>query len=258
MYDIELIKELLTTAGERSMTYFGKVTPTLKENQTYVTEADIDVQEYLKTELGRRFPDDGMIGEENNLSQEPRSGDRYWIIDPIDGTASFARGFPIWGIAVGLFSRTQALGGFFYLPTTRDFFHTKPDGTVWRNEQRVELAAPDPLSREAVLLAWPKWQRSYTISREYSGRIRSLGSTIAHLCYVAAGNADAAFIETCPIWDLAAGLTMLLNNQGVLEYLDGTPVAIEELVRNRKTSQHMLAGHPEAVQHYRQLLSKRM
>jgi myo-inositol-1(or 4)-monophosphatase len=255
MYDIELIQGLMSSAGERAMKHFRKVKPTWKDNRTYVTDADLDVQEYLKEELERRFPEDGMIAEENGLSKDPRSGDRYWIIDPIDGTASFARGFPLWGIAIGLFGRSEAIGGFFYMPTTGDLYYTKPDGTVWRNDQIIHLKSPDPFSREAVLLTWARFYRSYSIALGYTGKIRSLGSTVAHLCYVATGSADAAFVSRVAIWDLAAGLAMVLHNNGVLEYFDGTAVSIEELLINRKASQAMLVGHPEAVRQYRKFLA---
>ncbi len=255
MYDINDLKALLLEAGKRAMKHFRNVTPSWKTNNTYVTAADIEVQVFLKTELERRFPDDGMIGEENGLSQEPRAGNRYWIIDPIDGTASFARGFPTWGIAVGLLTPDDALGGFFYMPTTGDLFYTTQDGGVWRNDEQVALPTPDMSSSEALLLAWPKWHTRYTVKPEFTGKIRSLGSTLAHLCYAATGSADAAFINRCPIWDLAAGLAMLFRNGGVLEYVDGTPVTLDALLRQRGASQDMFAGHPDAVASYRKLIT---
>lgn len=255
MYDIKLMRELITSAGERAMKHFRKVEPTWKENLTYVTDADLEVQEYLKEEFDRRFPEDGIIGEEDGLSKAPSSGERCWIIDPIDGTASFARGFPVWGIAIGLLTRSEAIGGFFYLPTTGDFYYTTPEGTVCRNGQIMHVKSPEPFCREAVLLAGPRLHRSCSIAPEYTGKIRSLGSTVAHLCYVATGSADAAFLQKVAVWDLAAGLAMVLQNNGVVEYFDGTPVSIEELIVNRNASQTMLVGHPETVKQYRKFLT---
>lgn len=257
IYDISLLYELLTTAGARAMTYFRKVTPSWKENQTYVTDADLDVQAYLKQELERHFPDDGLIGEEQNLSKAPKSGERYWVIDPIDGTASFAWGFPTWGIAVGLLTPQKALGGFFYMPATNDWYYTLPDGQVRHNDRVAALKPPDPLCREAVLLSDARFHQSYTISPDYPGKVRSLGSTIAHLCYVATGSADAAVVDSISVWDLAAGLAMLFNNHAVFEYLDGTPVTVAELLTHRKASGTMLAGHPDAVAAYRDFLARR-
>ena len=254
MYDIQLMQELITSAGKLALKHFRNVTPTWKENKTYITEADIAVQEYLKKELETRFPDDGMIAEEKDLSRPPRAGNRYWVIDPIDGTASFARGFAVWGIAIGLLTPTETLGGFFYLPTTDDFYYTMTDGTVRHNGQIMHIASPDPFSREAVLLTDGRFYRHYTVSQDYPGKIRSLGSTLAHLSYVAVGSADAAQVQSVSIWDLAAGAAMLHQNHGVLEYIDGAPVDLGELLINHKAPRHIFAGHPEVVKQYRQWL----
>ncbi len=247
-----ILKTLLKTAGQRALVHFRHVTPSWKANHTYITQADIEVQTFLQEELERRFPDDGMIGEEDDLIKAPRQGDRYWVIDPIDGTASFVRGYPEWGIAVGLLTPTQALGGFFYLPCTDDLFYTLPDGSVWRNERRLTLDRPESDSREAVLLAGARFHQRFRVDPAYRGKIRSLGSTIAHICYVAGGSADAAFVERVFVWDLAAGLAMVLLNGGIAEYLDGTPVSLAELLETRKAAQEMLIGHPDAVAYYRE------
>ena len=256
-YDLTVIRKMMFTAGERATAHFCKVKPFWKDNKTYITEADLEVQSFLKQELEREFPDDGLIGEEQHLSKPPLASERYWVIDPIDGTASFVRGFPVWGIAIGLLTPQQVLGGFFYVPTTNDFYYTLPDGTVWRNDQLMSLHPPDPESREAVLLTGARIHQNYTFSTRYRGKIRSLGSTIAHLCYVATGSADAAFVEDVAVWDLAAGMAMVLLNHGVAEYLDGSPVSLDDLLSSHKAGGEILLGHPEAVARYRQWIAFR-
>jgi len=98
MYDVERMKAILFEAGEIAKGYFTQVTPTLKKDKTYVTEADLKVQSYLRSELEKTFPEDGIMGEEEELRRKPSSGSRMWGIDPIDGTASFVLGLPFWGI----------------------------------------------------------------------------------------------------------------------------------------------------------------
>lgn len=257
MYDITLIEEIIRSAGEIAMKHFGKVTPSWKENRTYVTEADLAVQEYLKEEFERRFPDDGIIAEEKDLAKEPRSGHRRWIIDPIDGTASFVRGFPVWGIAIALLEHSNPIGGFFYMPVTKEFFATMPDGTVYKNGQLAQIKAPEPFSRETVLLADARFCGSFSLAPGYKGKVRSLGATVAHLCYVASGSADAALLGDVHIWDIAAGFAMLFRNQGVLVYFNGTPVSMEELLLNHNASDAILAGHPDTVKQFREFLSRR-
>ncbi|PIE33710.1 hypothetical protein CSA56_10300 [candidate division KSB3 bacterium] len=258
LYDISLIEELLKSAGKIALKYCGNVTPSWKENQTYVTEADLAVQHYLKTEFERRFPDDGIIAEEQELAKDPSpSSDKRWIIDPIDGTASFVWGFPIWGISLGLLEGVKPVGGFFYIPMTGEFFATMPDGTLSKNGRIAWMRTPDPSYREAVFLVDGRFNKWFSLDPAYEGKVRSLGSSVAQQCYVASGSADIVLLLDIHIWDIAAGYAMLQANHGIMEYFDGRPISFQDLLVNTKVPDAILAGHPETVKHFRTLLSRR-
>ncbi len=256
MYDSDMMEEMVKAAGKIALTHFGNVKPAWKDNQTYVTEGDLAVQDYLKRELERRFPDDGIVAEERNLSKKPRSGDRYWIIDPIDGTASFVQGFPVWGISVGLMAGSEPAGGFFFIPVTGEYFCTTTDGKVLKNGVPVHLREFEPCSRETVLLADGKLHKWLHVRPDYSGKVRSLGSSVAHLSYLASGSADAVMLANAHIWDLAAGYAMLKINGGIMEYFDGAPVTLAALLHETQAPDVILAGQPERVEQFRTFLSR--
>ncbi len=256
MDDNQFIKELLESAGKLAMERFGKVSPAMKDNKTYVTEADLTIQSYLRKELERRFPGDGLVGEEQHLQKLPFEGKRYWIIDPIDGTASFVSGLPIWGIAIGLIDKFQPVAGFFYMPVTNDYFQTKDDGIVCRNDRPQAMKTHEPIHRESVLLTASRFHRRCRISPDYPGKIRSLGSSIAHICYTATGSADAFLLEEAYIWDLAAGLPLLTNNGGLLSYLHGSDFVItERLLSGEKAPYPLLGGPAETIDQFTDLIS---
>ncbi len=256
MENSTLIKDIITEAGAIALDYFLEVEPTLKEDQSYVTEADLAVQAFLREALTRHFPQDGFIAEENDVRSSPASGTRFWIVDPIDGTAAFSAGLPVWGVGIALVEDGQAVGGAFYAPVIDDFFATTPAGTVSRNDRRVRLLPTSrPFHRETSLFIASRLHRYYTVSADYPGKLRNLGSAIAHLCYVAGGNADAALVERVYIWDIAPGLAMLKNNGGNLWYLDGTPVDLAPLLSGERTPMAMLAGASETVAAIRQLIT---
>lgn len=255
MYDVGMIREMLETAGRLALHHFLNVIPTLKPDHSYVTEADRAVQAFLKKALDAHFPGDGIVAEEDNLRKAPSSGNRFWIIDPIDGTASFVAGLPVWGIALGLVEQNEPVAGFFWMPVSSDFFHTTPEGIVYRNDQPTRIKTPASLHRESVLLSHGRLHRRYTISRGYPGKVRGLGSAIAHLSYVATGSADAVLIGRVRVWDLAAGLAMLLNNGGVLRYLDGTDVSLAQLLSGNAAPLPMLGGHPDVIAQFEPLIS---
>jgi len=78
--------------------------------------------------------------------------------------------------------------------------------------------------------------------------VRSLGTTVGHLAYVAAGCADAAVLHNVHVWDLAAGLAMLNEAGGGMRYLeDGADVDVGDYLGGQDVLRPMLAGHPETV-----------
>ncbi len=257
MDDVDFVKEIIASAGKIAMRHYLNVKPSWKENRTYVTAADLAVQEYLMEAIDRAYPEDGIIAEEQDLHKQPAAGGRLWAIDPIDGTAAFSAGLPIWGIAIALVVRDQAQAGFFYIPTTGDLFHTTSDGRVWRNDQPLTLLPPGPLHPETSLLIASRPHQDYVISPTYPGKLRNLGSTMAHLAYVATGNAAAALVERVYIWDIAAGMAMLQHNGGTMLYMDGTPVELGPLRTGARMAQPILAGHPQTVAAFASLIQYR-
>jgi myo-inositol-1(or 4)-monophosphatase len=255
MFDIALINEIITQAGHIALHHFLEVDPTWKDNQTYVTEADLAVQAFLRETFERHYPNDGFVAEENDVRTAPRSGSRFWVVDPIDGTASFSAGLPVWGVGIGLVEDGQPVAGFFHAPAVDDLFYTTPDGRVLRNGRPVHMRQPGPLHRESSLFIASRLHRYYRVSPDYPGKLRNLGSSIAHLCYIAGGNADAALLERVHIWDIAAGMAMLVLNGGVLHYIDGTPVRLEPLLTGEQVPLPMLGGHPETVAKFRSLIA---
>lgn len=204
----------------------------------------------MKGEFDRRFPDDGIIAEENDLRKEPKSGSRFWVIDPIDGTASFVVGLPVWGIAIGLIEHNKPIAGFFYLPATDDVFYTQPDGRVMRNGKTVRLKEPEVFHPETALLALSRLHRHFAIDANFPGKLRSLGSSVAHLCYLAAGCADGAFLWNVHLWDIVAGLALLVNNGGIIRGLEGEQFDLSGLLDGKKQTYPLLAGNPVMVDRF--------
>jgi myo-inositol-1(or 4)-monophosphatase len=247
MADIDFVEALIRSAGDLAMEYYLSVETEVKDDESYVTQADLAVQQYIRETLDQHASQDGLIAEENDLRREPQTGSRYWVIDPIDGTASFAAGLPVWGIAIGLVEAGRPIAGYFYAPVARDLFQTTAGGEVLRNGKPVRMRQPAPLHRESSLFIASRLHRYYTVHPDYPGKLRNLGSTLAHLCYVAGGNADAALVERVYVWDIAAGMAMLALNGGVLRYIDGSDVNLAPLLAGEHLPMPLLAGHPEVV-----------
>ncbi|HEU0014667.1 MAG TPA: inositol monophosphatase family protein [Longimicrobium sp.] len=87
-------------AGQVTLRHFGSAAVDFKGDGSEVTAADLAAEEYLRASIAEAFPDDGIVGEEGQ-DRPGRSG-RRWILDPIDGTRSFACGVPLYCVLVAL------------------------------------------------------------------------------------------------------------------------------------------------------------
>src|SRR5215211_5538011 len=98
---LDFAVDLARGAGDITLKYFRKRPETsTKADGSYVTIADREAEAYLRRQISERFPDDGILGEEEG-EVEGRSG-RRWIVDPIDGTFAFVHGVPLYGVLIAL------------------------------------------------------------------------------------------------------------------------------------------------------------
>jgi len=136
----EILDEALSLcqeASKLSLKWFQSLSLEVerKADGSPVTQADRQVEDFLRAELGRRWPEDSIVGEE--LPAQPGSSGRTWFVDPIDGTKSFVHGVPLFatllamhdqqGPAVGVIS-LPALGEVVYAGRGRGCFAEKWGG----------------------------------------------------------------------------------------------------------------------------------
>ena len=252
--DVPRVLSLLNEVCDVALQFFRRVEPEWKASRSYVTEADRKVQARMVAWLELNFPGDGLIAEEDNLRKAPAHGTRYWVIDPIDGTAAFVRGLPVWGIGLALLEAGEPVAGFFAVPVTGDRYWALKGGGAFCNGNRMEVQTPTFLHGESVLLSYSKLHQTDILSPDFPGKVRSLGSTIAHMCYAAAGNCDAALLARVNVWDLAPGLAMLTESGGVLRYIHGGPVQLGDLLNGRPAQSRMICGSPHTVARVESLL----
>ena len=106
--ELDFAVETAWIAGQLTLEFFRLGVETeFKSDMTPVTEADRGAEELIRARIAETFPGDVVVGEEFGTSEGASSasagaGDRHWYIDPIDGTRSFVRGVPLYGILIGL------------------------------------------------------------------------------------------------------------------------------------------------------------
>jgi myo-inositol-1(or 4)-monophosphatase len=238
---LDFAETLVKQAGEIALKYYGRGNPRVRFDDELVTAADLAIRDVIQTTIFDQYPEHRLLGEGPNQTSY-RHGEQgfQWIVDPVDGTANFQAGIPIWGISLALFENFWPILGIFYMPVTRDLYKALAGRKLVVNNTPVKLKPEVSANNESVLLTYSRFHNDFRST--FPGKIRNLGSTAAHLCYVASGRAEAALHKYVYIWDLAAGQILLEAMGGEIRYLDGRPFHLNDYLDGQKIDEPLLAA----------------
>ncbi len=182
-----------------------------KADGSLVTTADVETERAFRKRVGERFPDMGLLGEE--LGESNQSGDFCWIIDPIDGTAEFARHLPLYGCIIGLHYKQQPLLGVIDHQALRFRCHGAYGLGAFANGERLRIddcgpgedgaAARIGLPSLASFLSPTDSTPVFRAIVDAYPNFRSYHTCYAHTLTVTDG-LDAAIEWGTPLWDVAA------------------------------------------------------
>ena len=194
----------------------------IKADNTEVTDADKAVEEYLRTAISKEFPNDTIIGEESENFSGKTS--RQWIIDPIDGTASFARGVPLFSSLLAMFDESGPAVGVIHLPALNEFIaagrgigvsSSQPNNTV----SSVEHISNSCISSSSFDVPW--WPEKSLLNIAASGaKTRTWGDGYGYFL-VATGRIEAMIDPPLYTYDVAPMLTIIPESGGRISSWDG-------------------------------------
>lgn len=196
-----------------------------KADLSLVTQADLAIERMVREQLAVAFPDDRILGEEEGGSHDLEG--RVWILDPIDATANFARGVPIWAVLLGLIVDGEVVVGVVDAPALGERYAAVRGGGATCNDRPIRVSSVSAIAEAQVLhaqladlLRGP--QRAATLGLiDEAWRERGLGDFWAHLL-VARGAADALVEQgPCFEWDWAATSVIVHEAGGRLSRLEG-------------------------------------
>ncbi|MET0623340.1 MAG: histidinol-phosphatase [Pyrinomonadaceae bacterium] len=200
-------------AGEITLRYFKKDFQTrLKGKDNFVTQADLEAEEFLRQRIAERYPEDAIVGEEGGESAG--SSGRRWILDPIDGTYSFVHGVPFYGVLVGCEVDGDPTVGVIHLPALGEtVYAARGLGCFWNGEP-ARVSRTERLE-DALLLSTDFGscaRHGFGAAAEELQRRASQRRTWGD-CYgyalVATGRADVMLDPALNVWDCAALMPVL-------------------------------------------------
>lgn len=211
--ELEVAIETAESAGRLTLEHFGTALDVeLKGDESPVTIADRGAEKLIREKLEAAFPDDGILGEE--FGEKPGSSGRRWIVDPIDGTQSFIRGVPLYGVLVGLEDRGRCVVGAMNFPPLSDSYWAAAGGPAYRNGSEVRADDTRALSDATLLSSDIKHGQFQERHEDFDRLVRAVGRYRGWGdCYgyalVASGRAEIMVDALLNPWDIAAVLPIL-------------------------------------------------
>ncbi|MGH7834715.1 MAG: histidinol-phosphatase, partial [Candidatus Binatia bacterium] len=221
----EFICTLAEKSGEVIRPYFAKAGLAVenKEDQTIVTQADREAEAVMRELIRKTYPRHGILGEE--FGAENTSAEFVWVLDPIDGTISFASGCPLFGTLIGLLHLQKPILGAIHNPILNQLcIGNNAETTV--NGRTVQVRELDRLS-EATLLTTDmaniaKYQNKEGFENllRQTKLFRTWGDCYGYLL-VASGGADIMLDPIVNPWDVLPLIPIIQGAHGVITTWSG-------------------------------------
>jgi histidinol-phosphatase len=214
--------------------YRGNFAVETKADATPVTEVDIAAERVIREVIAAAFPDHAFFGEE--LGRGDTTAEYLWLIDPIDGTKAFVRGYPMFSVQIALMHRGELVLGVSSAPcwnggAGETAWAVQGQG-AWLDGERLRVSSVDRLEQATLslgnlarLAASPGWMRLGQIIPKLH-RIRGYADFL-HYHLLASGRIDAVVETNVNILDIAALVVIVREAGGHFSQLDGAPVGLE-------------------------------
>ena len=227
---MDAVAEVAGIAGDIAKRYYGRNPDThTKKDGSPVSIADVTAEQAAREWIERRFPDDGIIGEE--LPSVRLDAARRWILDPIDGTYTFLQTVPLWGTLVAVAEGENVIAGAAYFPALGEIIVAARGEGCWWNGSRARVSTVVDLAEARLVTSDARFMRDATRRerwmrlQEGARTMRTWGDCYGYLL-VATGRADIMVDEVIADWDGAALMPIVAEAGGVFTDWQGRPTPV--------------------------------
>ncbi len=197
----------------------------VKDDKSFVTVADKEAETAIIAEIKKQFPEHSILSEESGA--ETKSSPFEWIIDPLDGTANFVNGIPLFAVSIAVLKDGVPVAGVIYQPVGNSLYSAeRGQGTKW-NGKKVSVS--DGTTEHAVITFSPgkkakkQLNELFGNAEDFVKSKRYLGCAALDLAYVARGGTEGVFFLGLNKWDYAAGVLLVEEAGGAITDFAGKP-----------------------------------
>jgi myo-inositol-1(or 4)-monophosphatase len=219
-----------------------------------VTSVDIAVNDFIIAKIKSAFPDHDIYSEEG--SGRESESENLWTIDPIDGSANFARGIPHFAISLGLLHKGEPIAGAVFNPVTQELFSFKKGDGAFLNGNRIFVSKITDIAQAYVFFHTGRkkelheWGgKSYVALLAHAKKTENFAGSSLDTCFVAAGRIEANIYGTLSTLDISAALGILKEAGGVVTDEDGNAVSY-----SKNSQKIFMANNREILAQLRKIL----
>ncbi|QLG70505.1 hypothetical protein HG535_0A04450 [Zygotorulaspora mrakii] len=199
-----------------------------------VTEIDKKVENIIRDALTFKYPAYGFIGEESYVKGESQLGtDKFWCVDPIDGTTNFVHGYPMSCCSIALVENGFPVVGVVSNPSLGQIFHASKGNGAFLNSEAINILPRQLILQKSLVAFEGGAERTEGPDGNFDAKmatlksllsdkgahihgVRCTGSAALNMCYVSMGLFDAYWECGVNSWDVAAGACILVEAGGIL------------------------------------------
>jgi len=219
----------------QSLERLDTINPTAKGHSDFVTDIDKRAENEIINILQKTYPDHGILAEESGQHQGGDM-DSVWIIDPLDGTHNYLRGFPHFCVSIGFKYKGRLEHGLVYDPIRQEVFSASRGKGARLNDRRIRVSETTRLEQALIGTGFPvrrpddlpNYLDSFKRLLPQLANIRCSGSAALDLCYVASGRLDAFLEINLGAWDMAAGAIIIKEAGGLVGDWQGEEKYLEK------------------------------
>ena len=221
----EISCKALKEASKIATTLKNNIQVTYKSESQPLTNADKEIDDYLKTYFRTHTPDFGWLSEESQDDKSRLNKDFFWCLDPIDGTRSYINKKPEYTISLALIEKSQPVIGHILNPETKEYFYAEKNNGAFCNEKKITVNNSSKLDECKIAISSSEIRKleSYEIFK--TKKIKKIGSIAYKVALVAKGEIDIAVsFSKKNDWDLAAADLIIKEAGGNLKDLNGNDI----------------------------------
>ena len=221
----EISCKALTVASKIATKLKNNIQVSYKSKSQPVTNADREIDNYLKSYFKIHTPDFGWLSEESPDDKSRLNRDFFWCLDPIDGTRSYINKKSEYTISLALIGKSQPLIGHVINPETNEYFYAEKDNGAYCNEQKITVNNSTKLDNCEVAISSSELKKLESYGVFKTKKIKRIGSIAYKVALVAKGEIDVAVsFSQKSDWDLAAADLIIKEAGGNLKDIKGNEI----------------------------------